>query len=419
MKQKAKKFLNHPLISGTIILVLGSLLANFVNFLFNFYMLRNLSPVDYGTLASIMALITLPLVGANAVQPLIVYFAGTFFAKNELDKIRGLYMKISRFYIFIAIVIFFLFLIFTPQISHFFRINDLYILLITYIIIFFTILIVVNNAFLQAKMAFKFIIFVGFISALIKMASGIIFVTSGFAALGAIIAVLLATVIPYLITFIPIKFIFSKKIKIPKIETKSLYTYGIPSVLTFLGLNSLISSDIILAKHFFDPKSAGIYAGLSLIGKIIFYVSSPITNVMFPIVVQKHSRNENFTNTFLLSLLLVILPSIPLLIVYAFFPQLVITIFFKKEYLSISPLVLIFGLFLTIFAPLSLISNFYLSIKKTKIFIPIIIGAMIQIVLISIYHESFIQLIVISMTITLLLLIGLLIYYPFATRKGV
>jgi O-antigen/teichoic acid export membrane protein len=119
MYQKTKKLLTHPLISGSIIIVLGSMFANFLGLLYNIFMSRNLSLADYGTLSIIVALIGLPAVAANAVQPLIVNFAATFFAQKELDKLRGLYVKISRFIIGIDTVLFFLFLILIPQINQF------------------------------------------------------------------------------------------------------------------------------------------------------------------------------------------------------------------------------------------------------------------------------------------------------------
>ena len=54
---------------------------------------------------------------------------------------------------------------------------------------------------------------------------------------------------------------------------------------------------LILVKHFFSPHDAGIYAGLSLIGRVIFFFSAPIASVMFPVIVQKYARKENYENT--------------------------------------------------------------------------------------------------------------------------
>jgi len=202
------------------------------------------------------------------------------------------------------------------------------------------------------------------------------------------------------------------------VNTREIIRYAIPVTLTLIGITSFINLDILLVKHFFSAHDAGLYAGLSLVGKVVFYISAPIGTVMFPLIVLKHSRKENFTNIFKLSVLLVIIPSLLLTGLYAFFPKFFILFFLKnKDYLSVSSLLALFGIFTTLYSLLSILATFYLSIKKTTIYIPIIIGALLQIVLITLFHQTFLQIILISLIIVLLLVIGLLLYYPHAAKK--
>jgi len=417
MKKKAKQLIKHPLIYGSVIVVFGNLLANFFNFLFNLFMSRTLSVSDYGILASVMSLITLPALAVNAISPAIVRFAGGYFASENFPLLRGFYIKMSRILLVIAISFFILLILLLPTISEFFKIQDKNILIMTNVIIFISILGIINTAFLQAKLAFTFQVLLGVSSALIKLVVGSILVLLGSFVSGATIAMIFAGLITYALSFIPLRFIFDKKIITPTIKTKEFFTYGIPSSLTILGLTSFISADIILVKHFFDPHIAGLYAGLSLIGRVIFFVSSPIGTVMFPLIVQKHSRNENFTGTFKLSLLLVFVSSVTLAIFYALFPKFSILFFLKKEeYLAISTLLVPFAVFTSLYSLLVIIANFYLSIKKTKIFIPIILGSILQIILITIFHQTFLQIILISIVIIFLLDVLLLLYYRHATR---
>lgn len=417
MKQNVKNLLKHPLIYSSGIMILGTLGANFFNFLFNVYMTRTLSDADYGILASIMSIIAIPGLATSAILPLIVQFAGTYFAEGKLAMVRGLYQKVTKFFLAISIAIFILFQFFIPQINNFFQITDPKLLFIANIIIFFTLMSVINNTFLQAKLSFKLLMLIGFLSASIKLIAGIFLVNTHFGVLGASIGILLATAIPYGITFLPMKFIFDKKMKSPHISTKSLFAYGIPSAMTLLGLTSLISTDIILVKHFFNPQNAGIYAKISLIARIIFFLSAPIANVMFPIIVQKYSKKEKYTDTFILAVILVLVPSICLTIFYSLFPKFTILFFFKNaQYLKISSTLVYFAIFITAYSLLSLLCNFYLSIKKTNIAIPIVIGAITQAVLICLIHQNFTQIIIISLTITLLLIVYLLLYYVYIKR---
>jgi|SRR6185369_16570811 len=417
--KKVRELLKNPLIYGSGIVLIGNFIANFFNLLFNIFMNKNLSVADYGTFLSVMSLIVFPGLVATAIIPVVVRFAGTYFAQNDFPRLRGLYFKIKKMLLLIGVGFFIIFLLAIPTIGNFFHINDRNILFMTDFIIFFGVIGVINMAFLQAKLAFAFQVFVNLLNAIIKLILSIAFVFAGFSVGGATMAMLIGGIAAYVVSFIPMKFIFDNKISSPSISTKELLLYGLPSSITLIGLTSFISSDILLVKHFFNPHDAGLYGGLSLLSRIIFFVTYPIATVMFPLIVQKQSKNENFTNTFKLSLLIVLVPSVLLTIFYAVFTKFSISILLKPEYFVISPYVVPFALFICCYAVLSIVCNFFLSIKKTRIFIPVISGALLQIFLIYLYHQTFLQVIYISLAITFVLVCLLLLYYPYATKRKI
>ena len=59
MKKRVKKLVTHPLISGSSILLIGSLIVNIFNYVFNLSMGRLLSIEEYGLLASLTAFISI------------------------------------------------------------------------------------------------------------------------------------------------------------------------------------------------------------------------------------------------------------------------------------------------------------------------------------------------------------------------
>src|ERR1019366_2514322 len=52
----------------------------------------------------------------------------------------------------------------------------------------------------------------------------------------------------------------------------------------FSGQVLINNCDIVLVKHFFSSKEAGLYAAVALVGRVIFSFSSAVVNSMFPIV---------------------------------------------------------------------------------------------------------------------------------------
>lgn len=411
MKKIINIAIKNPLISGSGVIFFGSLFANPLNFLFNLFMTRNLTVGDYGILASLMSLITLTTIPAGALLPTVIKFAASYFAKNELDMVRGLFFKVSRLTIPLGLLALLIFTLFNREISQFFRIEDTMLALLVGVIVAFSFIGVPNQPILQAKLAFRFTTFISVFGTVLKLFVGLLLVYLGFSIWGAMWAVLLSYLIPYLLSFIQLRFLFKKGVHTPHISIKKLISYGMPSTVALLSLTSFTSTDIILVKHFFNNTDAGLYAGVSLIGRIVFFITAPIGTVMFPLIVQKYTRNESYHNDFRLAMLLVIIPSCFVIILYYFLPEFILTVATKREFASVSSLLWLFGVFSAIYGVLTIVTNFFLSIEKTKIFMPIAISAMLQIVLLWFFHETFLQVLMISLVITSLLLFSLLLYY--------
>lgn len=409
--KKAYVLAKHPLITGTTIIFFGGFFGNIFNFLFNLFMSRNLSFADYGILVSLFSLATLFALPVGAVIPTLVYFFASYFAKEDYGMVRGLYIQVTKYSFLVGLIIFLLFFIFRSSISTFFHIENTSFLILAGSGIFISFIGVANQPLLQAKLAFSFLSFYGLFSSLLKLVVGVAFVLFGYSIGGVLLALIIASLIPYFLTFLPLRFLFNKGVVKPKISLRRLFFYGAPATLATFGLTSYITIDIILVKHFFSPDLAGKYAMISLIGKVIFYFSAPIGTVMFPLIVQKYTKGEKYHKDFLLSLFLVTVPSVLLIIFYMIFPEFVVRIFNQNLDKSLVPLIIPFGVIATLYSVLSVLINFYLAINKTKVYIPIIVGTISQCILIFIFHETFLQVILVTLSILGLLLILLLLYY--------
>ena len=418
MKHIIRQTISHPLVSGSAVIFIGSNVANVFNFLFNFLMVRNLSDADFGILTSLNSFILLPLLVATALTPIVVNFAAEYFAQKRFDLVHGFYIKIAKYYFSFSALLLLIFLLFTPAVSAFLHIQNVQLVILTGVIAFIGLITTLNAAFLQAKLAFLFISINALISAIVKMLGGILAVFLAWGVTGGMWAVFAATFSLFLFSFYPLRFIFKKNIEPSPIPTRELISYGIPSAFAILGLTAFISTDILLVKHFFNPDDAGIYASLSLVAKIIYFLTASIATVMFPVVVQKRSKGEPFLSTFLLGIALVAIPSMIITAVYFLLPEFVISIIVKKpSVIAYGSHLGIFAVFMSLYSLISLLTNFYLSLKRTVVAIPICLVALLQGGIIWLYHDSFMQVISISLWLMLLLLIGLLLYYPHATKK--
>ena len=406
-------FLKHELVSGSIYIFIGSIAANVFNLFFSLFMGRNLTVEAFGVLISAVSLMSLISIPAGSIIPTIVSFAGSYFAKEDYGSVKILFFKITTPLIFIGFIIFLFFVVFANRIGDFFKITDQSIILIVGITVALSYIGVVITGFLQAKLAFKFISFSNLIGIIFKFLIGVGLVLLGFGVNGAIWAIFISGLIPFIFGFIYFRSVFISKVnKKNKTNFKTIFFYGIPSSLATLGMMSLISTDILLVKHFFDPLQAGIYAGISLIGKIIFFFTAPIGSVMFPLIVKKYAKSEGYNNIFKMAIGIVFIPSVFISAFYFLYPDLIIDFIIKNQtYKSASGLLGAFGVFITIYSLITLFVYYFLSIKKTNVYIPVLLAALSQLLFIIIYHSSLFAVVAISLLVALILLITLIFYY--------
>lgn len=404
--------LQHELIRGSSFLFLGTFFANILAFLFNLFVIRKLSYAMYGEYASLISLFTLISVPSGAFGTIIVRFATNFFSLQETAKAKKLFVQMVKFILCLFVLLFIGFIVFSGLIKGFLHITDTYLILWVGLLVGLAYLNLVNTSFLQSLLRFDFIAILTIIGGLLKLIFGYFFLLLSTNLGNIFFAIAISIGVPYIVSFIPFRFLRSVSHAKVTIPINEIFLYGLPASITVLALSSLTSTDIILVKHFFPSQTAGIYAGLSLIGKVIFYFTGTIPTVMFPLLIKRANEGKQTASLLIISLILVLVPSLAITGFYALFPRLAITVFLGgKGYLSAAGYLGWFGIFITLFSMINLLTSFFLSLKQLFVVYLLSIGAVLQIFLITILHGSLLQVIFDSLASLLVILISLLVYY--------
>ncbi len=419
MKRRVEQIISHPLVSGSTIVLAGMFIANLLGYFFTIGMANLLTGTEFGILAALIAIINILSILASTIMTVFTKFTASYVGKNREDLIETLYVKGTIWIGVVSFVIMFIIIVFVRQIATFLHINNLILIYIVAGTLFFAFLTSVGQGILVGLLKFFHNSLINISSSLLKFILAVIMVYFGMHVFGAIFAIFLANVIGYLILIAIIR----RRIKwrkdlsiIPNLQ-RQLVRYGLPVFLLTLGITAFISIDIILVKHFFNDEMAGDYAKLSLMGRSIFYLVVPITSVSFPLFAQKKERKEKLLGTLLLSLLLIGIPSFAISIIYFLFPEFIIRIFLPAQpVLSLAPLLGIFSIFIVLFSLSYVLSNFYLSIGKVRVFFLTLAGSLFEILYIIAFHKDLYQIIVGLIGISLLLFILLLLYYPLAVK---
>ena len=409
-----ENFLKHELVSGSLYIFSGSIFGNFLAFLLNLFLARSLSYADYAIFASLLSVITLAAIPAGSINTIISKFATNYFVKKQNDKLKVLYLLFFKFVLGLSVFIIAFFLIFSSSFKNYLQIDNIwYVISLGFIISTFY-LSALNSAFLQSLLKFKFMAIVNIVGSILKLTAGVILVLLGykvFGGLGALFSMMLGMC---LVAYVPLLKIFKEKATGERIilNTKEIFFYAVPAFTAILFLTSFVSTDVILVKHFFNSHIAGYYAGLSLLGKVIYYFTSPIPLVMFPLLIKRHAKGIRFNNLFYLALILVLIPSLAITAFYFVFPGFVIKLFLSKgEYLYAAPYLGLFGLYVTVFSLVNVCVNFFLSLNKTKVSLFVVLAAVFQVILIYVFHSDFYQVIYSSLFVLSVLLFFLLYHF--------
>ncbi len=399
---------SNPLAYGSFFMVGSSLLGNFLNYIFNVFVVRLLGPVNYGVFAALISLLTILSVPSSALTTAATKFTAGYKGEGNTGKIKTLFLILFK-YLFVAGIITFAFItIFSSQIAKFLNISDL----TSVILIGLSFLIIFPqtalNGLLQGMQSFTFISLNSIFSAVVKLIAGLGLVYLGFSVNGALMGFILALFLPFLASVFILKSYFSGDSG--SIDWKSFLKYTPVAALTLLGLTFLITNDIILVKHYFSTFDAGIYSSLSLVGRVILFVSSPISVVMFPLIAERYSSKKSYYHYLFYSISLVTLASLSVTVFYFLFPEFSVNFFFGKKFLEAAPYLGFFGIFITLYSICNILVSFFLSVRKTKVAIFLIAAAALQWLLISLFHNNFWEVIGASVAALALLTLVLLLY---------
>jgi O-antigen/teichoic acid export membrane protein len=413
MKQHVKKVIAHPLISGSSVIFIASFISNAGNYLFNLAMGRLLPVSEYGMLLSIISLIGLLTVFQSALTSLFAKFSAKFSAAGDIQALNGLRINGIKTVLTVAIIFFVLLILFTNIIDSFLHLSNKIFWVLASISVFFSILSSFTVGVLQGQLRFILLSFLNILGVASKMIVGIGLVFLGMGVGGGILGFIAYFSLPF---FIALPLVLKRKNKSKKIEEKAFFTefrrHSLPFLLASLGTTFLLSGDVILARHFLSPVESGQFAALSLMGKAIFYLTTPIYFVFFPLIAQKKEKREKLMGTLALAAIIIGSASAFLSAIYFIFPQLIVGMFFPgADYIATIPYLGLFSLYIMVFSLGFLLNTFFLSSGKMGVWKIDLFVSFVFVVLFFMFHENFGQIIGVLFGTSFLLLLLLCIYY--------
>lgn len=400
----------------------GSVAANAMHYLFNLVMGRIMAPEQYGEVVLIITFITLIGTPFAAVRLALATRAAELSAQNLPGRIARIRHLALRFQWHAGLAVSLLYLMSLPLLARYFRM-DMGTLASLTPLLFLTAANASVSGMLQGLQDFVTLSAAQIITAVIKFLGGLALVMAGFAVYGVIGALVLGTIISYAYSSRRLARALSGAAPdTTEISVLAALRQLPPFFVPLLGITILMALftglDVMLAKHYLAPDTAGAYSALSVLGRIILYGATAIVTVLLPHAAAERARSGSETAALRLALGLVGAVSAALAILFSAVPGFIVALLYGSHYLHIAGLLPLFSVAMLMSALSIVFIHFFIAGRESRIIIPLSAAIAALCAAIIARHEAPIDLVRAQIIANAVLLCGLLALYPLYKRRA-
>jgi len=281
------KTLHARVLSGSFVLLSASGLATAINFAYNIAVARYLGPTGFGQASAVYTLLILLLTVTLSFQ---IVSAKAVAQQSSPEGKLEVHRSFHRSAWICGITVALLLLLFQKAIANFLNLPSPILIVLLAIGAAFYVPLGSQRGYLQGAYGFRRLAMNIVLEALVRFCGSLLLIRLGFGVPGVIAANAAAVAAAYLATG-------------PRFAAAVPTALGLPDAfrevlqaVVFCGGQALINNcDIVLVKHFFPATAAGLYAAVSLVGRVIFFFCYAVVNTMFPLMAgaRKEERNNH------------------------------------------------------------------------------------------------------------------------------
>lgn len=168
---------------------------------------------------------------------------------------------------------------------------------------------------------------------------------------------------------------------LPELKYASIAFVGL------LTITLMMSVDVIAAKYYFDARTAGLYAGIATVARIVFFLAAPIAQVLMPLVKIDKPPQEN-RRLLLKSLGLTGVICGSFVAVCALMPEFIVKTLMGVDYITSAHILPVLALAICIISITNLIGMYYLALRRKMVMVIGIIGFVATLSFMVMWHDS-------------------------------
>jgi O-antigen/teichoic acid export membrane protein len=293
------KALRQKLLGGSLTLLAGSGLVGVTNLIYNVATARLLGPTGFAHATAVYTLLMLASAITLSFQVVCAKYVASCATVEEKHAVfANLHLRSWIAGTGLGLLLF----LFNGALAKYLNLPDPELISLLAIGAAFYIPLGVRRGYIQGIHAFTALAINFMLEGLVRLGGAYLLIEMGLGVKGAVLASVLAVVASYLLAKPSPGF---RSFHTPAISISS--GEGLQAIVFFAGQVVINNFDIILVKHFFAPDLAGIYAAVSLVGRLVNMCAWSVVNTMFPVSAATRSSDREARPVLFMSLSLVFL----------------------------------------------------------------------------------------------------------------
>lgn len=344
----------------------GSLFIGLLNYLYYPVLGRVLEPAVFGevqTLVSLFLQITtfLSVLGLLAVNIVTNY--------DDERRRNRVILELEKLGLFISAALLLLTILGGRFLQHFFHFGSWLPFLMLALAVTATVPFTFRTSYLRGKKYFGLHSVAWIVGAASKLGLSLLFVWIGWGTTGAILGLVVAQLLSFAYAaHTAEQHGFTERLRGQLLRLPNLklvapeLKYALLVLSQSLTITILYSIDIVVVKHYFDATTAGLYASIATVSRILFFLTASVSQVLMPSVKLRQSAEKNL-RVLVKSFVLVLAGGGAALAVFCLAPRFVVALLMGNTYLPYARLLPRLSLAIFVVSVLNLLLTYYVALR--------------------------------------------------------
>lgn len=395
--------------NGSVVMLFGSVLVSLANFGYNIGVAHLLGPRDFSQAAASVTLLML----ASCINLAYQLVTAKLIAKTSVPSERAaVYQYLTRRAWLVGFGLSALIVGANRWIAAYLRMSSPTLVVLLGLGMLFYIPLGVRRGGMQGTCQFFRLSLNLAVEAFVKLIAAMILVLGGVGVAGAVGAISFSVLAAFLLPA------GNRELhQIPSLYRPGSFFESIQAIIFFVGQVIINNIDILMVKHYFAPDVAGIYAAVALVGRLLYFATWSVTSAMFPISAGSATESDS-RRMLVVPLLFVAGLSTSFVIFLSTFPGFVIRTLFGNDFhragVGVEQLLAMNAVATAVYAVGVVLITYEMSRRIANTGWLQLVVSLLIVLLVSIFHSSLMQVIVIQQVLRGLLLIAVSI--PFFRR---